>query len=145
MHPDPLTTLSAFLSRWAARMDNPGTITYIPTPALCALSLTTTIMQTDGAHASDTLAALWHHCARPPMETALRLPSHRLRRVAIVTSGPIAAWTIYEDIALGGIDITGYRLIEIAAACGAASLTPQTLTRREALAAFAATLPPVTT
>lgn len=140
MHPDPLTTLSAFLARWAARMDTPGATTYIPSADVCALSLTTTIMQTEGAHAGDTLAALWHHCARPPMETTLSLDG-RFRRVAIITAGPIAAWTIYEDLTLGTLSISSHHLIEIAAACGAASLTDASLTHGEALAAFAATLP----
>lgn len=148
MTPDPLTTLSAFLSRWAARQDDPDRAIPIPSADVCAIRLTSAIMETRGVHAGDTLAAfwhhclaaLWHHCARPAMETPYSLDG-RLRRVAIITAGPIAAWTIYEDIALGGVDASGYRLIEITAALGAASLTAQTLTRREALAAFVATLP----
>lgn len=124
MHPDPLTTLSAFLARWAARQDDPDRAIPIPTTEVCAMRLTSAIMETRGAHASDTLAALWHHAGRPPMETVLSIDD-RLRRVAIVTTGPIAAWTLYEDITLGGVALGGYRLIEIAAACGAASLTAE--------------------
>lgn len=152
MHPDPLTTISAFLSRWAARQDDPDRALPIPTLTVCALRLTSAIVEKGGAHAAEDFAALWHHAGRPPVapvpsldlrhapEGALSL-NGRLRRVAIITAGPVAAWTIYEGLSLGTLSISSRHLIEAAAACGAASLTAQTPTRREALAAFAATLP----
>lgn len=140
MHPDPLTRISTHLARWAARQDDPDRALPTPTPAVCALRLTSAIMETGGASAGEDLAALWHHVGRPPLETFRDLDGRR-RRVVIIAAGPIAAWTIHEDLTFGGLSISSHHLIEIAAALGAASMTTQTTTLREALAAFASTLP----